>query len=270
MIHKKIHRFLELKTSLLVSSIFAGDYATRIRGKGLEFEWYDAYNMGDDAGNIDFIKSEISGILQKKVYTEERQLDVYILSDMKRKNDVYIWWVSKEQLFLQIMSLIWYSTIQWWNRFGFSDLDQWIFFPATSHKNEFENMLQRLSRPQSRKKTPVALNNKLIFYITSSHTHTKHIQALSHTNDVIVIHLFHAFENTLNGTGVIHLTQDGKTRLIDLDDTVKKQAYTRLRKQHIASFRSQVLKTGARYAYIDTQSDIHIQLSQIFDHTKYA
>ena len=270
--------WLKIKTSLLVSSIFSGDFPTKIRWKWVEFERYTPYQLWDDASSIDFSKSATFGTLQQKTYTEERQLDVYVLSDVTQQQDIKIGWVSKHDFIKEIVALIGYSTIQWWNRFWLSLLDREIYLPPKWQIRDIEYILQvfdnilnnrKISEKKLKKHHP-KLQKKLIFYLTSTDTDIWYIQTLSRENDVIVLHTFHSFENTLNGTWLIQLSQNEKKITIDLDDTKKKKQYQKLRQKHIHSFRSQVLKTGAKYTYIDTSGNIYTTLSQIFYRPQHA
>ena len=275
---KKKHTLLRFNTFLLVSSIFSWDHATKIRGKWIEFEWYTPYEFDADSWWIDFTKSQYTGVLQKKTYTEQRQLDIYAVCDMNTDFDMNVWWNSKRGLSAKLIELLAYSSVAQWNRFWICLMHQSLMLPAKKNTADIQHMLAVFKKydfhiQQNHRNNQAhytGFDKKMIFYITSSHTDTKHIQMLSQKNDVIVIHLFHHFENYLNGNWVVWLSQNWKKFYIDLDDIEKKEQYIQLRQSHISEFRSKVLQCWAEYLYLDTHSDVYKQLSQLFYRRTHA
>ncbi|WP_374307416.1 DUF58 domain-containing protein [Methylocella sp.] len=66
-----------------VHSILAGRHASRLRGRGLEFEELRAYCEGDDVRAIDWMSTARAGTPQLRVYTEERDRPVILLVDQR-------------------------------------------------------------------------------------------------------------------------------------------------------------------------------------------
>ncbi len=83
---KKI-RQIEIKSNKLVDEIFSGEYHTRFKGKGMEFEDIRAYYHGDDVRNIDWNVSARHGETYVKQFNEERELNMFLLVDMSHSND---------------------------------------------------------------------------------------------------------------------------------------------------------------------------------------
>jgi uncharacterized protein (DUF58 family) len=71
-------RKINLKIKFLSTDIFAGEYVSAFKGRGLEFEEVREYIIGDDIKSIDWNTSARTGNLYTKVFKEERELTVVI------------------------------------------------------------------------------------------------------------------------------------------------------------------------------------------------
>jgi uncharacterized protein (DUF58 family) len=78
---KKIKR-IELKTNYLANEMFAGEYESAFRGRGMEFEEVREYSPGDDIRSIDWNVTARMGRPFVKVYREEREMAVMLMVDM--------------------------------------------------------------------------------------------------------------------------------------------------------------------------------------------
>ena len=79
-IFKKIRR-IEITTNRLVTDVFAGQYHSVFKGRGMEFDEVREYQIGDDIRNIDWNVTARTGTAHIKKYIEERELTVMILVD---------------------------------------------------------------------------------------------------------------------------------------------------------------------------------------------
>ena len=82
---KKIKR-IEINSNKLVDEIFSGEYRSGFRGKGMEFENIRQYIPGDDVRSIDWNVTARQNKAFVKQYTEERELNMFLLIDMSRSN----------------------------------------------------------------------------------------------------------------------------------------------------------------------------------------
>lgn len=78
---KKV-RQIEIRTSRVVSDVFAGQYHSVFRGRGMEFEEVRHYQIGDDVRSIDWNVSARYGQPFVKVFREERELTVVLVVDV--------------------------------------------------------------------------------------------------------------------------------------------------------------------------------------------
>jgi len=75
-------RRLHLSAGRKVDSLFAGEYRSAVRGKGMEFEEVRAYVVGDDVRHLDWNVTARTGEPHVKVFREERQVTVLLLVDV--------------------------------------------------------------------------------------------------------------------------------------------------------------------------------------------
>ena len=74
-------RKIQIRTSHLVSDLFAGQYQSVFKGRGIEFAEVRLYQPGDDIRTIDWNVSARTGVPYVKRYAEERELTVMLLVD---------------------------------------------------------------------------------------------------------------------------------------------------------------------------------------------
>ena len=77
---KKVRK-IEIKTRALSSQIFAGEYHSAFKGRGMAFSEVREYQVGDDVRNMDWYVTARTGTPYIKVFEEERELTVMLLID---------------------------------------------------------------------------------------------------------------------------------------------------------------------------------------------
>lgn len=82
---KKIRR-IEIKSNRLVEEIFSGEYRSGFKGKGMEFDSIRQYYAGDDVRAIDWNVTARHNKAFVKQFSEERELNLFLLIDMSRSN----------------------------------------------------------------------------------------------------------------------------------------------------------------------------------------
>ena len=81
-------RRLDVQLGRRADSLFAGDYRSAVRGRGMEFEEVRAYVPGDDIRHIDWNVTARSGEAFIKVFREERQNTLVLAVDISGSTDV--------------------------------------------------------------------------------------------------------------------------------------------------------------------------------------
>ena len=77
---KKVRK-IEIRTRALSSQIFAGEYHSAFKGRGMAFSEVREYQIGDDVRNMDWNVTARTGTPYIKVFEEERELTVMLLID---------------------------------------------------------------------------------------------------------------------------------------------------------------------------------------------
>ncbi len=101
---RKIRR-IEIKSNKLVEEIFSGEYRSGFRGKGIEFEDIREYYPGDDIRNIDWNVTARHNKAYVKQFSEERELNIFLLIDMSRSNS----FGSKKELIAEVGATLAFS-----------------------------------------------------------------------------------------------------------------------------------------------------------------
>ena len=80
-------RQIEIKTRGLSNNIFAGQYHSAFKGKGMSFSEVREYQYGDDVRDIDWNVTARQNKPYIKVFEEERELTVMLLIDVSNSLD---------------------------------------------------------------------------------------------------------------------------------------------------------------------------------------
>jgi uncharacterized protein (DUF58 family) len=107
---KKIRR-IELRTRRLVNSIFAGQYHSVFKGRGMNFEEVREYAPGDEIRSIDWNVTARMNAPYIKKFTEERELCVMLLVDVSASGMFGSVDLSKRELAAEVASILAFSAI---------------------------------------------------------------------------------------------------------------------------------------------------------------
>ena len=108
---KKI-RALEIKTKGLVQTVFAGDYHSVFKGRGMNFEDVREYQPGDEIRAIDWNVTARLGTAFVKKFTEERELTVVLVVDVSASGNFGSVSQSKRELAAEVACLLAFSAIR--------------------------------------------------------------------------------------------------------------------------------------------------------------
>jgi len=108
---KKIRR-IQITTSRMVTDLFAGQYHSVFKGKGMEFDEVREYMPGDDIQSIDWNVTARTGVPHIKKFVEERELTVMILLDASTSCRFGSASQLKSQLAAELSSVLAFSAIQ--------------------------------------------------------------------------------------------------------------------------------------------------------------
>ena len=131
---KKVRK-IEIKTLGLSQNIFAGQYHSAFKGRGMAFSEVREYQYGDDVRDIDW---NVTGRFHRpyvKVFEEERELTVMLLIDVSGSLDFGTLGQLKRECATEIAAILAFSAIQNNDKIGvifFSDRIEKYIAPSTS------------------------------------------------------------------------------------------------------------------------------------------
>ena len=147
-------RRIEIKTRGLSQNIFAGEYHSAFKGRGMTFSEVREYQYGDDIRDIDWNVTARHNHPYVKVYEEERELTVMLLVDVSGSRLFGAVGEEKREMIAEIAATLAFSAIQNNDKIGvifFSDKIE-KFIPPKKGKKHILFIIRELIdfRPESR------------------------------------------------------------------------------------------------------------------------
>jgi uncharacterized protein (DUF58 family) len=264
---QKIH----IRTSYLVNDMFAGEYESAFRGRGMEFEEVREYMPGDDIRDIDWNVTARMGHPYIKLYREERELTIMLLVDVSSSGLFGTVKQLKNELAAELASVLAFAAIKSNDKVGlviFSDHVERYIPPKKGRSHVWRVIKEVLEHQPRSTGTDIgaALNylntvcrRRAVVFLISDFIARGYETALRITNkkhDVIAINITDPRERELPGVGMVALedAETGETLLIDTTDEQVRKAYRLLAEekfqQRLSTFKA------AHIDYIDIRTDM--------------
>ena len=138
-------RQIEIKTSKIVNSYFAGQYHSAFKGQGIEFDEVRKYTVGDDVRAMDWKVSARYNEPFIKRFREERELSVIILADFSASTD-FGFTKTKHNLIVELSALLSFSALKNNDKVGlliFTDTVE-KFIPLNKGRNHVLRIIREL------------------------------------------------------------------------------------------------------------------------------
>lgn len=241
---KKVRK-IDIKTRGLSQNIFAGEYHTAFKGRGMTFAEVREYQYGDDVRDIDWNVTARHNHPFVKVYEEERELTVMLLVDVSRSRLFGALGEEKRQMIAEIAATIAYSAITNNDKIGvifFSDRIE-KFIPPKKGKKHILLIIRELIdfTPQSpgtnigdalRYMTDALKKRCTTFLISDfidTHPYTRQLQVASNKHDIIAVQVYDKRDATLPNVGLMRVSdlETGATRWIDTSSKHVRQTYNK-------------------------------------------
>src|SRR5512135_2086375 len=229
-------RKIQIRTSHLVSDLFAGQYQSVFKGHGMEFAEVRQYHPGDDVRTIDWNVTARTGAPHVKRYVEERELTVMLLVDASASTHFGTVRQLKSEMAAELAALFAFSAITNNDKVGllmFSDHVELALPPKKGTRHVLRVIREVLSFVPQDRGTDIAaalehLNHvtkrRCVTFIISDFLDAGARLALKIANrrhDVIAVVLDDPRDLTLPDVGLIEL-QDAETGdriIVDTGDT---------------------------------------------------
>lgn len=269
---KKVRR-IEIKTKGLSNHIFAGEYHSTFKGRGMSFCEVREYTPGDDVKFIDWNVTARFSHPFVKVFEEERELIVMLLVDISASSLFGTQRQLKRDLIAELGAVLSFSATTNNDKVGvifFSDKVE-KYIPPKKGKGHILRIIRELIalEPKDSKGTDVKvalefLNNVLkkrtITFLLSDFVSGPFDQALqlaARRHDLVGIHVYDKYDKELPSAGLVQVmdAESGQQFWLDTDSkAVKVQyegAFEQKNKSCIQSFR----KSGAELLHVRTDED---------------
>ncbi len=240
---KKV-RQIEIKSRGLSQNIFAGQYHSAFKGRGMAFSEVREYQYGDDIRDIDWNVTARHGKTYVKVFEEERELTSMLLIDVSGSQTFGTSRQLKREYVTEIAATLAFSTIQNNDKIGvifFSDkiekfippqkgkkhilfiIRELINFQASSHKTDLQGALKYLTQVMKKRCTT--------FIISDFVDETAYKDALTIANrkhDIIALQVYDKMEAELPNVGLMKVAdaETGEERWIDTSQKRIRQQYS--------------------------------------------
>ena len=241
---KKVRK-IEIKTRGLSSNIFAGQYHSAFKGRGMAFSEVREYQFGDDVRDIDWNVTARFHRPYVKVFEEERELTVMLLIDVSGSLDFGTQKQMKRDMVTEIAATIAFSAIQNNDKIGvvfFSDkiekyippkkgrkhilyiIREMLDFHPESKRTDVKQAVEFLSSVQKRRTTAFILSD---FYVRNDFMQS--LQIANRKHDVVAIQVYDQRAKELPDVGLMKVV-DAETGFEQYVDTSSKRLRDSYRK----------------------------------------
>ncbi len=219
-------RQIEIKTRGLSNHIFAGEYHSAFKGRGMAFSEVREYQYGDDVRNIDWNVTARMNKPYIKIFEEERENTVVLLVDVSGSREFGTEMRFKKNLITEMAATLAFSTIQNNDKIGvifFSDkVEQ--FIPPKKGKKHVLHIIRELLmfRPTNRgtnigealRYMTGAIKKRCTAFLISDFLGDKEfelpLRIASHKHDIAALRIADRRENLLPDVGLM-LFSDAET-----------------------------------------------------------
>lgn len=241
---KKVRK-IEIKTRGLSRDIFAGQYHTAFKGRGMAFSEVREYQYGDDIRDIDWNVTARMNHPYVKVFEEERELTVMLLIDVSASRSFGSESVYKKDMITEIAATLAFSAIQNNDKIGvifFSDkmekfippqkgkkhilyiIRELIEFKPDNKQTDLSVALQYLTNVIKKRCTAFVISDFLVqqdFQVDLTLANRKH--------DVVAIQVYDKRESELPAVGLLRMkdAETGRHILVDTASGSVRQNYHR-------------------------------------------
>ncbi|MBR1569335.1 MAG: DUF58 domain-containing protein [Bacteroidales bacterium] len=227
---KKVRK-IEIKTKALSHQIFAGEYHSAFKGRGMAFSEVREYQWGDDVRNMDWNVTARMNAPYVKVFEEERELTVVLLVDISRSGLFGTQVRTKREQIAEIAATLAFSAILNNDKVGcilFSDTVEKFIPPAKGRTHflhivreilEYEprhngtdigEALRFLTNAIKKKCTAFILSDMLDVAADGSPRYEDALKVAVNRHDVSVIRVSDPREKRLPNVGLVH-AKDAET-----------------------------------------------------------
>ena len=278
---KKVRK-IEIKTRGLSQNIFAGQYHSAFKGRGMAFSEVREYQYGDDVRDIDWNVTARFHHPYVKVFEEERELTVMLLVDVSGSLNFGTVHQTKREMVTEIAATMAFSAIQNNDKIGvifFSDhiekyippkkgrhhilyiIRELLDFKPKSVRTDIGMAVSYLTRMMKRRATVFLLSD---FY--TQEDFSKAVQIANSKHDMIAVQVYDPRAKALPNIGLMKVkdAETGHEMIIDTGSAKLRQAHTQYWLERQATLRELFSKSKVDWTSVATNEDFTKALMLLF------
>ena len=279
---KKVRK-IEIKTKGLSRNIFAGEYHSAFKGRGMAFSEVREYQFGDDIRNIDWNVTARYGHPFIKIFEEERELTVMLLVDVSGSRDFGTVERMKKNVIVEIAAILSFSAISNNDKIGvlfFSDriekfipplkgrthtlriIRELIEFEPVSRKTDLAMALRYLTNAMKRRVTAFIISD----FMDKLPPLEQALSIANNKHDMVGLRIYDEREAWLPSVGMIKLkdAETGEYLWVDSSSSHVRDTYSRHWNEKNKQLDSLLKKAGLDYVNISTREDYVKSLQTLF------
>lgn len=278
---KKVRK-IEIKTRGLSQNIFAGEYHSAFKGRGMMFSEVRSYQYGDDIRDIDWNVTARQNQPYIKVYEEERELTVMLLIDVSRSRLFGAVGEEKREIIAEIAATIAFSAIQNNDKIGvifFSDKIEKFIPPKKGRKHILFIISQLLNFEPENNATDIsealryftdAMKKRTTTFLISDFIdqkdYYKALSVASNKHDVIGIQVYDKRDSQMPNVGLVRMAdlESGLMKWIDTSSKSIRNDYGRWWYNRQQSMSETLMKCRIDYISVATDEDYVKALMSLF------
>ena len=241
---KKVRR-IEIKTRGLSKNVFAGQYHSAFKGRGMAFSEVREYQYGDDIRDIDWNVTARQNTPHIKIFEEEREMTVMLLVDVSGSREFGTDVETKQEMITEIAATMAFSAIQNNDKIGvifFSDriekyippqkgkkhvlaiISELIQFEPVEKGTDIGRVLQYITNAQKKRCTTFLISD---FVGKADYQNALNVASKKH--DIVAIQVYDPREKSLPDVGLVKMrdAETGQTLWIDSSSRKVRDTYNK-------------------------------------------
>lgn len=269
---KKVRK-VEIKAKGLSQNIFAGEYHSAFKGRGMTFSEVREYQYGDDVRDIDWNVTARNNRPYVKVYEEERELTVMLMVDVSGSKDFGAVGEAKREVMVEVAATLAFSAIENNDKVGvifFSDKIEKFIPPKKGRKHILLLISELLNYEPESRGTDV---NRALEFLTSAikkrctaflisdfiddHDYYKALLIANSKHDLIAVQVYDKRETTMPDVGLMRISdaETGAERWINTGSKKVRKSFDRWWYQRQLSMSETMQRSRVDLASVATDED---------------
>jgi uncharacterized protein (DUF58 family) len=278
---KKVRR-IEIKTRGLSRHIFAGEYHSAFKGRGIAFSEVREYQYGDDIRSIDWNVTARFNHPYVKIFEEERELTVMLLIDVSGSGNFGTRTCYKKDIMTEVAAVLSFSAIYNNDKIGvifFSDKVEKFIPPLKGRKHILRIISELLTFTSRSKRTNLdeplrfltnAIKKRCTTFIISDFLVPEFDEALriaSNKHDIVALKVYDPMEQSIPDIGLVKVSdsETGEEKWIDTSSGVTRVAYEKWWINHMEIIKNSFKRCGVDSAELRTDLDYVKPLIMLFE-----